>query len=150
MTEPTEAQIKEACDLLNQERGFSAYREPTDYPGHAPLRVVARLIAQRDTERAEHEAFRQRVSEALEAFNERVEKCGIAGLRVRDWERINAFVIPVPKPTPEEVLAEAIFREIEHGNEGHRQWLKDALLNSPAIRDYAKRGHHVAPIKEKG
>lgn len=144
MTKPTEAQIKEAWSIL----GLQASNSYPNGTQEAFQRVLD-IIAQRDAERAEHEAFRQRVSEALEAFNERVEKCGIAGLRVRDWERINAFVIPVPKPTPEEALAEAIFQEIEHGNEGHRQWLKDALLNSPAIRDYAKRGHHVAPIKDQ-
>ena len=34
---------------------------------------------------------------------------------------------------PHEELAEAIFKEIEHGDEEHRAWLKDALYKSPAI-----------------
>lgn len=58
MTEPTEAQIKEACDLLTKEFGSETARIPAE---SFSAKAAVRLIAQRDTERAEHEAFRQRV-----------------------------------------------------------------------------------------
>lgn len=91
--EPTEAQIKEACEVLDKSR-YSV-----------EVAIVSSLFAQRDAERAEHEAFREQVSD----FAKRVKSVAIAhdvGGRLR--ETAETFIQPAPEPTPAEVLADAV------------------------------------------
>lgn len=122
--EPTEAQIKEACDLLDGAQPFAM--------------PVARLIAQRDTERAEHEAFRQQVSEMaknarsfVRLFTDEPAKVCI--------EEIEKFIIPTLAPTPEQVF-EAACREVGIG----------LYVQQELTAALGERGHHVAPIKGEG
>lgn len=44
-------------------------------------------------------------------------------------------------------LIERLFAEIEHGDEAHRAWLREALQNSPALRDLTAE---VARLKALG
>lgn len=146
MTKPTEAQIKEACDLLNEEGGTPSLWAPVDYKDYPEPRTVARLIVQRDTERAErtllrdeYEAFKQRVSEiAKEACNRSIERGEAPHCRTG----LASLIQPDPAPTPEEVLAVACMSAST--GRTNEEYFANVIV------ELAKRGHHVAPIEEEG
>lgn len=132
---PSEAQIKEACDLL-------------DYP-YPPTNAQHRLNAVRvATERAEHvlqreqhEAAMQRVSEIAKAADDALD-CELYAPDSHVRGLLRTLILPEPTPMPEQVLAEAVDVLAKIAN--------DDCMNpwGEAQSFLAKRGHHVAPIKD--
>jgi hypothetical protein len=86
---------QKALALVNEvftEQGGS----PIDYEALVGSGDVVTLALCRAIE--QHEAFKQEVSDIVEAFNKRIASHGIAGLRESHWRNLNSLIIPKPKP----------------------------------------------------
>lgn len=119
------------------ERGWLMDPKKPSRLTHSTVEAACRLIE-------EFEAFRQEVSDAVDAFNNRIGSNGIQGLRQQDWESLTRFVIPKPEPDP---LVE-VFDEI------HGYQLKEGETWSQSIADrfrksLAKRGLKIIEVDDE-
>ena len=119
---------QEALDLINEvfsERespGDSCVRRAFNSTHEALCRALEQLLAEREAHaatKAEFEAFRREVSDAVEEFDKR---SADFKLRQQDWEKLFSFIIPKPKPDPlaevQSLLDEGLTLEEAVGNLG--------------------------------
>ena len=120
---------QEALDRVNEDRALTRDRqlELTDGLRAMPAwkticRAIEQLLAEREAHaatKAEFEAFRREVSDAVEEFDKR---SADFKLRQQDWEKLFSFIIPKPKPDPlaevQSLLDEGLTLEEAVGNLG--------------------------------